>query len=109
MKELACAGELCNVQPETFLKDSFWLSEAKTANVCICNIHKAAPLDVGANEGNSVQPKMMRTISHHGHLSRILCKRLPALLAEPAEAENFSCLLGEEQLLNCVNVINIAL
>ena len=44
MKVLACAGELCDAQPDTFLIDFPWLSKAKTANVCICNIHKAATL-----------------------------------------------------------------
>ena len=61
MTVLACAGELCNVQPDTFLIDSPWLSEAKTANVCICNMHKAATLDIGAYEADSVQLEMMQT------------------------------------------------
>ena len=74
MKVLACAGELCNVKPDTSLIDSPWLSEAKTANVCICNIHKAAALDIGAHEDDSVQSKMMQTFSYHGHSSRTLCK-----------------------------------
>ena len=74
MTVLACAGELCNVQPDTFLIDSPWLSEAKIANVCICNMHKAATLDIGACEADSVQFELMQIFSNHGHLSRSLCK-----------------------------------
>ena len=73
MTVLACAGELCDVQPDTFLIASPWLSEAKAANVCICNMHKATTLDIGAYEADS-QFEVVQTFSHHGHLSRSLCK-----------------------------------
>ena len=88
MTVLACAGELCNVQPDTFLIDSPWLSEAKAANVCICNMHKAATLDIGAYEADSVQFEVDANILTSWAFEQEPLQR-PASLAEPAEAEKF--------------------